>query len=130
MICLSIIAGNPLLISSVVTFRVVAPAKAHLDCGGKHVEYVRNQALTVMKRVSSMYPYEAAAGQHSLKTEAEHVREMMVSFLQVYSLVVCSCGCILRWIHFILLAWGVQEKCIVAGVEIISFDLTDLSYEK
>lgn len=93
--------GNPLLISAVVTYRVISPVKAVLDVPD-YVNYVENQALTVMKRVASMYPYEAKPGQNSLKSEAEHVREMMVSFL--------------------------QEKASLAGIEIISFDLSDLSY--
>ncbi len=46
--------------------------------------------------------YEAPQGQHSLKSEAGHVAEMMVTFL--------------------------QEKANVAGLQVMSFDMTDLSY--
>jgi regulator of protease activity HflC (stomatin/prohibitin superfamily) len=93
--------GNPLVVSAVITYKIVAPAKAALDVPD-YLEYIRNQGLAVMKRVVSMYPYEAPVGHHSLKTEASHVREMMVQNL--------------------------QEKTLVAGVEVLSFDLTDLSY--
>ena len=92
--------GNPLVISAVVTFKITEPVKAALDVPNSS-DYIKNQALTVMKRCASMYPYEAANGP-SLKSEAEHVREMMVSLL--------------------------QQKAQIAGASIISFDLSDLSY--
>ena len=76
--------GNPLVVSAVITFKVVSPSKAALDVPD-YVEYLRNQGLTVMKRVVSMHPYEAPQGHHSLKTEAAHVREMMV-----------QCACVSR----------------------------------
>jgi hypothetical protein len=69
-----------LLISSVVTFKVVTPVKASLDVNN-YETFLRHQALVVMKRIASMYPFEAPAGQPSLKTEAGHVAEMMISFL-------------------------------------------------
>jgi len=49
-----------------------------------------------------MYPYEAREGEHSLKKEAPHLRGQMIDML--------------------------QERVKAAGVEIVSFELTDLAY--
>lgn len=92
--------GNPLIVSGVVTYQVANAKKAALDVANAS-SYILNQGLTVIKKVAALYPYESADG-HSLKTEAERVRQQMVKML--------------------------QERCDVAGVTIYNFELTDLAY--
>jgi len=93
--------GNPLMVSGVVTYFVVDSRKAALDVLDVKT-YISTQALAVMKKIASMYPYEAKEGQHSLKTEANHLRGTMVKFL--------------------------QERVNPAGALITNFELTDLAY--
>jgi len=93
--------GNPLMVSGVVTYFVVDSRKAALDVLDVRT-YISTQALAVMKKIASMYPYEAKDGQHSLKTEANHLRGTMVKFL--------------------------QERVNPAGALITNFELTDLAY--
>jgi len=93
--------GNPLLVSGVVTYEIVDSRKAALDVP-QTKSFVNTQGLAVMKKISSMYPYEAKEGEHSLKTEAQHLRAQMIEML--------------------------QERVKAAGVHILNFELTDLAY--
>jgi regulator of protease activity HflC (stomatin/prohibitin superfamily) len=93
--------GNPLLLSGVVTFRVLNSKQAALDVAD-YENFVRTQGTTVMKKVASMYPYEARGNEPSLKSEAEHLRQSLVSLL--------------------------QERVNVAGMQIVNFELNDLAY--
>jgi len=93
--------GNPLMVSGVVTYVVVDSRKAALDVQNVN-SYIQTQAMAVLKRIASMYPYEAKEGEHSLKTEASRLRTQMVRFL--------------------------QDRVNAAGVLIINFELTDLAY--
>jgi len=93
--------GNPLMVSGVVTYQIIDSRKAALDVPDTKT-YISTQGLAVMKKICSMYPYEAKKGQHSLKSEAGHLRKEMISML--------------------------QERVTPAGVQIINFELTDLSY--
>eukprot|EP00824_Muranothrix_gubernata_P025340 TRINITY_DN808_c0_g1_i1.p1 TRINITY_DN808_c0_g1~~TRINITY_DN808_c0_g1_i1.p1 ORF type:complete len:296 (+),score=67.96 TRINITY_DN808_c0_g1_i1:86-889(+) len=94
--------GNPCILSAIITYRVVNSMKAVLDVS-HHETFVSTQGLAVLKRVASQYPYEARdPGAPSLKSEAAHIGQEAVSML--------------------------QEKVDLAGVEILSFALTDLSY--
>jgi len=93
--------GNPLMVSGVVTYQIIDSRKAALDVPDTKT-YISTQGLTVMKKICSMYPYEAKKGEHSLKSEAGHLRKEMISLL--------------------------QERVNPAGVLIINFELTDLSY--
>ncbi len=68
------------MISGVVTYQVSDPVKATLDVQGV-TEYVRNQALGVMKTMASRYPYEGRDGEPSLKTETVHITEELTSAL-------------------------------------------------
>jgi regulator of protease activity HflC (stomatin/prohibitin superfamily) len=92
--------GNPILIAGVCTFQVVDTVKAALEVE-HYMEYLKTQAMAVLKQLSSKYPYESKDG-HSLKGEAKEIGGEMVSLL--------------------------QSKADKAGVEIISFELSDLSY--
>jgi regulator of protease activity HflC (stomatin/prohibitin superfamily) len=95
--------GNPLIVSGIVTYKVRNSKKAVIDTQN-YVEYIRNQALAVMKAICSRYPYQAQEGsnEESLQGETEKVKMQMKVEL--------------------------QERMIVAGVEVILFDLTDLNY--
>lgn len=93
--------GNPVVVSGVVTYRVVNSKKAALDVDS-YSQFVITQGLTVMKRVASMYPYEAKEGQHSLKSEAEELRGLLIKLL--------------------------QERLECAGLQVINFEFNDLAY--
>ncbi|MBA4031055.1 MAG: hypothetical protein C0478_09205 [Planctomyces sp.] len=73
--------GNPVLISAVVIYRVEDTIKAALDVADYH-RFLSDQAGAVVKRVSSLFPYESAdASIACLKKEsdvvtAEYVREL------------------------------------------------------
>ena len=93
--------GNPLVISGVVNYRVIDPTRAALDV--LHLgNYVKVNAHASLKRVASVYPYETRDGSPSLKTEVEPL------------------SCALREL--------LQRKVEVCGVEVVSFELSDLSY--
>jgi regulator of protease activity HflC (stomatin/prohibitin superfamily) len=92
--------GNPILIAGVCTFQVVDTAKAALEVE-HYIEYIKTQAMAVLKQVASKYPYESNNG-HSLKGEAKEIGLEMVRLL--------------------------QSKVIQAGINVISFELSDLSY--
>lgn len=93
--------GNPLLLSGVVTYRVCNSRQAALDVAN-YESFVSTQGTTVMKRVASMYPYEARGSEPSLKSEAEHLRQNLISLL--------------------------QERVNVAGIQVTNFELNDLAY--
>lgn len=93
--------GNPLLLSGVVTYRVVNSMRAALDVAN-YQQFVITQGLTVMKRVASIYPYEAKEGEHSLKSEAEELRSKLIALL--------------------------QERVADAGIEVLNFEFNDLAY--
>jgi regulator of protease activity HflC (stomatin/prohibitin superfamily) len=92
--------ANPIIIAGICTFRVVDSIKAAL-----HVEdyqgFVRSQTVAVLKQVASKYPYESEDG-HGLKDEAAKISTEMVQAL--------------------------SKKVAAAGVEVIAYELSDLSY--
>jgi len=92
--------GNPLIISGIVTYQIRDSEKAVFGTANVK-EYVPSQALAVIKKVASMYPYESKDG-HSLKGEAEKIRQHMIQLL--------------------------QERVNAAGVFVANFELTDLAY--
>jgi len=63
---------------------------------------VSTQGTAVMKKVASMYPYEARGTEPSLKSEAEHLRQNLISLL--------------------------QERVTIAGIQVFNFELNDLAY--
>jgi len=93
--------GNPLMVSGVVTYQIVDARKAALDVP-ETKSYINTQGLAVMKKIASMYPYEAKEGEHSLKTEASRLRLQMIELL--------------------------QDRVTPAGIQVINFELTDLAY--
>lgn len=93
--------GNPVMVSGVVSFRVINSKAAALDVQN-HSNFVHTQAQTVLKQVVSRYPYETTDDSPSLKTETYDIGLELTRTL--------------------------QDKVQVAGVLIESFELSDLSY--
>jgi regulator of protease activity HflC (stomatin/prohibitin superfamily) len=93
--------GNPIVVAAVVTFRFVDTRRAALDVEDAPT-FVRTQAMAVLKQVASRYPYESATHETSLKSETEGIAREMRDLL--------------------------QSKVGVAGAEVVSFELSDLSY--
>jgi len=102
------VIGNPLMVSGVVTYKISDSVKAVVNVHNTR-SYIETQALAVMKNVCSRYPYESheegnESSEHeiSLKGETAVVRQEMKSVL--------------------------QGKVTIAGAEIISYEISDLSY--
>jgi len=95
-------AGNSVLVSGVITFKVADAAVAVLDMGNNLDQYVELQAQATLKKVVSQYKYITYDGSPSLLTEQSHLGEQLRSQLQM--------------------------QCAVAGVDIVSFNLSDLAY--
>jgi len=66
-----------------------------------YLGFVRSQAVAVLKQVASKYPYESPDG-HGLKDEAAKIGKEMVAAL--------------------------SNKVSAAGVQVIAYELSDLSY--
>ena len=94
-------AGNSLVVSGVITFRVIDSTKAALDMESME-SYTRTQAHAVLKRLCSRYPYITYDGSPSLMTEQASLGGQLAQLL--------------------------QEKVDVAGVHVLSYELVDLSY--
>ena len=94
-------AGNSILISGVITFRVVAAAVAVFDMIDVDA-YVHLQAQAVLKQVASQYKYITYDNTASLITEQAHLGEHLRSHL--------------------------QQLVSVGGVEVVTFQLSDLAY--
>ena len=92
--------GNPIVVAGVVTYHFTDTKKAALEVE-EAPGFVKTQALAVLKQLCSRYPYEAKEGE-SLKSEAEGIGGEMVRLL--------------------------QSKVDVAGAEVQSFELSDLTY--
>lgn len=94
--------GNPVIVSGVVFWQVHSVKAAQLEIENVY-QYVNTTALATLKQVVSKYPYEAdEQGGHCLKTEAAEVSAQMTNVL--------------------------QGKVAGAGVKVLAFNLTDLSY--
>jgi regulator of protease activity HflC (stomatin/prohibitin superfamily) len=92
--------GNPIIIAAVCTYEVIDSVKAALSVEN-YQDFIRSQAVAVLKQVASKYPYESPDG-HCLKSEASVIAQEMIGVL--------------------------QQKGEVAGVRILSFEISDLSY--
>ena len=93
--------GNPVMVSGVVSFRIINSKAAALDVQNAQ-GFVHTQAQTVLKQIVSRYPYESTNGDASLKTETYEIGLELCRVL--------------------------QEKVTVAGVLVETFELSDLSY--
>jgi regulator of protease activity HflC (stomatin/prohibitin superfamily) len=92
--------GNPIIIAAVCTYQVKDTVKAALNIEN-YESYIKTLAMAVLKQVASKYPYESPDS-HCLKTEASVISTEMVDVL--------------------------QKKMETAGISVISFELSDLSY--
>lgn len=93
--------GSPVVVSGIITYTIVDARAAAIDVSHPH-RYVHDQAPAILKRIVSMYPYESHDGSPSLKTETIEIATRMRDAL--------------------------QAKCQVAGVQIASFSINELSY--
>jgi len=93
--------GNPVIVSGVVFWQIHSIKASILNVENVY-RYVNTTAMAVLKQVVSKYPYEDDEGGHSLKTEAAHVGQELANEL--------------------------QNRLAHAGVKVISFNMTDLSY--
>lgn len=94
--------GNPIEISAIVLYRVDDTYKAALQVEDYH-RFLSNQAGAVIKRVSSIFPYESGDEEiPCLKKESEVVTQSFVHEL--------------------------QEAIMTAGVKVLGFRLNDLTY--
>jgi len=92
--------ANPVITAAICTFKVVDSEKAALEVED-YLAFVRSQAVAVLKQVASKYPYSADDGV-CLKDETTQIGEEMVGVL--------------------------AEKVRAAGVQVISYEISDLSY--
>ncbi|KAL6059954.1 SPFH domain-containing protein [Balamuthia mandrillaris] len=92
--------GNPIVVGGIVTYQITDTVKAAFDVDDYN-KYLERQSLAVLKRVCSMYPYEAKNGK-SLQSESEEISQILVQLL--------------------------QRKGDVCGARIISYELADLQY--
>jgi len=92
--------ANPIITAAICTFKVVDSEKAALDVED-YLAFVKSQAVAVLKQVASKYPYSADDGV-CLKDETAQIGEEMVSVL--------------------------SAKVRAAGVKVISYEISDLSY--
>ena len=92
--------GNPVVIAGVCTYRVVDPMKAAFAVSN-YTTFISTQAVAALKQIAATYPYESEDG-HSLRGETNKVAEEMVRRL--------------------------QSRIEPAGVQVLSFDISDLTY--
>lgn len=93
--------GNPVVVSGVVFWQIHSIKASILNVENIY-SYVNTTAMAVLKQVVSKYPYEDEEEGHSLKSEAAHVSAELANEL--------------------------QSRLAHAGVKVISFNMTDLSY--
>lgn len=94
--------GSPLMVSGIVTYRIVDSRAAAIDVNDSH-QFVRDQAPAVLKRVVSQFPYESSDENVAcLRTETAIVSDRMRDVL--------------------------QQRVQVAGVKIDTFSINELSY--
>lgn len=94
--------GNPIQISAVVLYRVSDTVKAALHVESYH-KFMNDQAGAVVKRVSSLFPYESAdEGVPCLKKESDVVTQAFIREL--------------------------QEAVDAAGIQVLMVRLNDLTY--
>ncbi|TJY40690.1 SPFH domain-containing protein [Cohnella pontilimi] len=95
--------GNPVEIAAVVVFKVVDTAKAKFDVDN-YEKFVEIQSETAIRHIAAQYPYDTYADdqRHSLRGNADEVASELMAEL--------------------------QNRLVVAGVEIIETRLTHLAY--
>lgn len=92
--------GSPVVLSAIINWKITDPVAAALEVESV-VSYVKAMGMAVLKSVASGYPYESDDG-HSLKGETVHIQEELVAAL--------------------------SKRVAAAGISVLRFSLTDLSY--
>ncbi|MHB1126135.1 MAG: SPFH domain-containing protein [Bacillota bacterium] len=97
------VMGNPVEIAAVIVFKVVDSAKAMFEVD-KYMQFVEIQSETALRHVATKYPYDnfEEDGGHSLRGNADEVAAE--------------------------LARELQERLMIAGVEVMETRLTHLAY--
>lgn len=72
--------ANPLIVSGVVNFYFEETIKSALDVEDP-IKFITSQATTVLKRITSRYPYESDEGT-SLQHETEQISRELINLLQ------------------------------------------------
>ncbi|MHB1419439.1 MAG: SPFH domain-containing protein [Bacillota bacterium] len=97
------VMGNPVEIAAVIVFKVVESAKAMFEVVN-YMQFVEIQSETALRHVATKYPYDnfEEDGGHSLRSNADEVAAE--------------------------LARELQERLMLAGVEVMETRLTHLAY--
>lgn len=93
--------GNPVVLSAVVQINVVDAKKAVLDIQN-YLQYVRLQAVTVLRQVVAQYPYESDESHLSLRSNASNINDQ--------------------------LAHTLNQLTAIAGVDVLSFRIDEIAY--
>lgn len=93
--------GNPVVLSAVVQIHVVDAKKAVLDVES-YLQYVRLQAVTVLRQVVAQYPYESDQHHLSLRSNASNINNQLAETL--------------------------NHLTAIAGVEVLSFRIDEIAY--
>jgi len=75
--------GNPLVVSGIVVYHLANIKKSNIDFKNTP-EFVKNQSLATLKRISSRYPYEVEEGSDALclSRHGDQICEVAKSLLQ------------------------------------------------
>eukprot|EP00127_Corallochytrium_limacisporum_P000099 Clim_evm6s4 gene=Clim_evmTU6s4 len=93
--------GNPIMVSAIVCYQYTDAMRALLEVEN-HNAFVRQNAQTVLRQTVGLYPYETADGSPSLRSDYEHVNQIMATEL--------------------------QKQVTRAGAKVFSFRLDEISY--
>jgi len=92
--------GNPLIINGILSYQIRNSKKAALDVSYVD-DFVKTQGLAALKQIVCKYPYEAEDG-HCLKKASDIIAQEVVTLL--------------------------QERVLLAGVQILTFTFNEISY--
>lgn len=99
--------GSPLLVSAVITYKVVNSVRAALAV--ENVEtFVKTSATAVMKKIVARFPYERRANdgsEHDLKTESKEISNEAMNLLQAQ---VEAAGCRVLSFQFCELSYSAE----------------------
>lgn len=93
--------GSPMNVSAILNYRIIDGIAATYNIENFH-EYVENQALEVLRRVCSQFPYRSKGYEPSLMTDSKQIGAFMKDL--------------------------VQERCDIVGITIIRMELMEIAY--
>lgn len=98
--------GNPIILSANINYKITKPERLVFNIQNDAVQYLQNQAEVTLKQIASKYPYDSVNSNDNinlnLKNESKQISDEMKLEL--------------------------QKECDIIGVEIVSFNLTDINY--